>query len=100
MFDLVSAGGGFVLGVALGYALKKVAKLILFLGGVLLVALFLLEQAHTVTIHNQGVLELANGIVQQAQNFGNWAVERLRHTVGPEEIVGALAGFAVGIKLK
>jgi len=99
MFDIASIGGGFVLGIALGYALKKISKLVLLLGGILLVALFLLEQAQTITIHNQAVLELANSVVQQAQTFGSWIVERLRYTVGPEEVIGALTGLAAGIKM-
>jgi len=100
MFDIASIGGGFVLGVALGYALQKVSKLIFLFGGMLLIALFLLEQLHTITVHNQVVLELANSIVQQAQTFGSWLVERLRYMVGPEEVLGALSGLALGIKLK
>lgn len=91
-------GSAFVVGLAVGYALKKSFKIILFLVGIGLIALFILENQHIITLNEEG---LQSGIESGQQGF-LWIFNMVKERLGNLSFVGggsAIAGFVVGLKM-
>lgn len=90
-------GGGFLLGLSVGYALKKSFKALLLVFGLGFIFMILLE--------NQGAISIDQVPLQDAINLGvekfKSIFELLKHRFENYHAVGgmsALAGFIVGIK--
>jgi uncharacterized membrane protein (Fun14 family) len=91
-------GSGFMMGLSVGYVVKKSFKLLLLLLGIGLITIFVLE--------NQGILVLNESALDQSVSLGTegfkhfalWLKERLSSL----KIAGgasAVAGFVVGLKM-
>ncbi len=91
-------GSGFVIGLAVGYVLKKSFKLLLFLLGVAVIALFFLEREGVIVL-NEEVLQ--NDVNQGISLFKEnllFIKERLSSMhIGSG--VSTVAGFFAGLKM-
>ena len=91
-------GSGFLIGLAIGYFLKKSFKILLLLMGIALVVIFLLESQHVVTINEEG---LSHTVAQGSELFKEFAAF-LKARLSRLNIVGgtsAVAGFYAGLKM-
>jgi uncharacterized membrane protein (Fun14 family) len=96
-FPFLEMGTSFVIGLAIGYFLKKSFKFLLLLLGLGLVALFVLESQGYFQV-NDGMIQ--NGVSSGIDSFQN-LVAMLKDRLSQMEIssgVGAVAGFFAGIK--
>ena len=96
-FPFLEMGTSFVIGLAIGYFLKKSFKFLLLLLGLGLVVLFVLE--------SQGYFQVNDGMIQEGVSSGvdsfQNLVAMLKDRLAQMEIssgVGAVAGFFAGIK--
>ncbi len=91
-------GSGFMMGLSVGYVVKKSFKLLLLLLGLAVIVIFVLE--------NKGILVLNEAALDQSvalgterfRQFALWLQERL----GALKVAGgasAAAGFLVGLKM-
>ncbi len=91
-------GSGFVMGMSVGYVLKKSFKLLLFLTGLAVITIFVLEQKGIITLNEVALDQNLNVGIEMFKTFGLWLKERL----GSLKIAGgasAVAGFVVGLKM-
>ena len=89
-------GSGFVIGLAVGFFIKKSFKIVLFILGFALIATFYMESQGIFTI-NDKVLEesIGNGV-----KYFDYLVSAVKERItGFQSGAGALAGFIVGLKL-
>lgn len=89
-------GSGFVIGLAIGFFIKKSFKMVLFILGFALLATFYMESQGIFTI-NDKVLEesIANGV-----KYFDYLVSAVKERItGFQSGAGALAGFVIGLKL-
>ena len=89
-------GSGFVIGLAVGFFIKKSFKMVLFILGFALITTFYMESQGIFTI-NDKVLEesIANGV-----KYFDYLVSAVKERItGFQSGAGALAGFVVGLKL-
>jgi len=89
-------GSGFVIGLAVGFFIKKSFKIVLFILGFALIATFYMESQGIFTI-NDKVLEesIANGV-----KYFDYLISAVKERItGFQSGAGALAGFVVGLKL-
>ena len=89
-------GSAFVIGLAVGFFIKKSFKMVLFILGFALIATFYMESQGIFTI-NDKVLEesIGNGV-----KYFDYLVSAVKERItGFESGAGALAGFVVGLKL-
>ena len=93
VFQLGVGGiGGFVV----GFALKKLSKLILFLIGVFVIALIYLSTQGIIDINYNSLWNALNGLV----NLGGIAVPWLVGVISLLPFAGSfIAGFLLGLKL-
>lgn len=89
-------GSSFVIGLAVGFFIKKSFKMVLFILGFALIATFYMESQGIFTI-NDKVLEesISNGM-----KYFDYLVASVKERITSfQSGVGALAGFVVGLKL-
>ncbi|HIP52056.1 MAG TPA: hypothetical protein EYG94_08220 [Campylobacterales bacterium] len=89
-------GSGFVIGLAIGFFIKKSFKMVLFILGFALITTFYMESQGIFTI-NDKVLEesVANGV-----KYFDYLISAVKERItGFQSGAGALAGFIVGLKL-
>ena len=89
-------GSGFVIGLAIGFFIKKSFKMVLFILGFALITTFYMESQGIFTI-NDKVLEesVANGV-----KYFDYLISAVKERItGFQSAAGALAGFVVGLKL-
>jgi len=89
-------GSSFLIGLAVGYFIKKSFKAVLFILGFSLIMMFFMESQGVFTI-NDKVLEesIANG-----SKYFDYLVSAVKDRITSfQSGVGALAGFVVGLKL-
>ena len=97
-FPLLEMGTGFVLGLSVGYALKKSFKILLLLVGVGFIFMILLENQGAVSVSN---VQLQSAIDLGIENFKS-IFEILKVKLEQYQVAGemsAVAGFLVGIKI-
>ena len=96
-FIAFNAGAGFVLGFAVGYALKKLVKLALVLLGLLTIVLLALEYYGIIQVNYDKFVAL----VEQAMNMTRSAASSIAsHAVASLPFAGSfLLGFALGFKM-
>ena len=91
-------GGGFLIGLGVGYFLKKSFKIALFAVGIIVALLFGLEQLHVVHID-------ANHLEETVEQGAGWFKEAafyLKERLAGFGVAGsgsAVAGFLVGLKM-
>jgi uncharacterized membrane protein (Fun14 family) len=93
-----SVGGGFFGGILLGYALKKVVKLIAIVVGLFLAGLAYLQYQQVAFVNWAKVEGIISAIVNATTNtFNDYNIEILAMTnLGIPLIGGMSAGFTVG----
>jgi len=96
-FLLGNMGAPFLLGMAVGYFAKKMLKLALFVGGAIVVALFISEYYGVITISEAALEHGAAAAADVAKQSGSFLIDRLSHFVSRG--VSGSAGFFVGFKL-
>jgi uncharacterized membrane protein (Fun14 family) len=94
---LGNIGAPFLLGIAVGYFAKKMLRTALFLGGGIVVILFVAEYYGVVHITDTQLLHATDVAAEAAKNSSDFLLERLsRFTV---KGVSATGGFMVGFKI-
>ncbi|KIM09525.1 MAG: hypothetical protein KU29_01875 [Sulfurovum sp. FS06-10] len=96
-FPFLEMGTSFVIGLAIGYFLKKSFKFLLLLLGLGLVILFVLESKGTITVDDQVIQNGVSSGVSTFQSFIDMIKTRLSH-MELSTGAGAIAGFFVGLK--
>ncbi|CAA6821214.1 MAG: Unknown protein [uncultured Sulfurovum sp.] len=89
-------GSGFIIGLAVGFFIKKSFKIVLFILGFALIATFYMESQGIFTINDQVLEEsIANGV-----KYFDYLVSAVKERITSfQSGAGALAGFLVGLKL-
>ncbi len=95
-FLLGNVGAPFVIGAAVGYFAKKMLKVALFVGGALIVLMFVGEYYHVINISDVQLQSAADTAVQSAKASGDFLVNRLTRITSKG--VSAAVGFFVGFK--
>jgi len=91
-------GSGFMMGLSVGYFLKKSFKFMLLLCGLILVVLFILENKGIVAIDQVSLSNTVDTIISSSKEFIAFVKTRL----GEFSFAGSsstLAGFVIGLKL-
>ncbi|WP_456430999.1 FUN14 domain-containing protein [Nitratifractor sp.] len=91
-------GSGFLIGMAVGYVLKKTFKVLLIFGGLAVIFLFVLENQHIVTINEDSLSHAADSGVHGFERFALFLKERLAR-LKLSGGASAVAGFFVGLKM-
>jgi len=90
-------GSGFLIGLSVGYFLKKSFKLILILMGLVVVAMFVLESKGVISINEASLDQTVSAGAHTFKTFAGFLKERL----GAFTFAGggsAIAGFLTGLK--
>ncbi|MGZ8191626.1 MAG: FUN14 domain-containing protein [Methylococcaceae bacterium] len=96
-FLLGNFGAPFVIGLAVGYFAKKMLAAALFLGGAVIVLLFVSEYYGVVQISDAALQNAASAAADAATSSGDFLVKRLSG-ITAKGVSGA-AGFFTGFKL-
>ncbi len=91
-------GTGFLIGLAIGYVLKKSFKILLFASGVVLIAMFVLESQGVITIDEAHMQQTFASGVDGFKHFMLFLKERLENFKVSGGL-SAVAGFFVGLKI-
>ncbi len=96
-FPYLEMGSAFVLGFAIGMALKKGLKLLLILMGLGLIFLFLLEQKGAVSLNEENLELMISSGVEWFQSLYLLLEERLQNykAIGS---MSAISGLLAGLK--
>jgi len=89
-------GSSFVIGLAVGFFIKKSFKMVLFILGFALIASFYMESQGIFTINDKVLEESINNGMQYFDYLVAAVKERITSF---QSGVGAVAGFVVGLKL-
>ena len=95
-FLLGNVGAPFVIGAAVGYFAKKMFKIALFVGGAMIVLMFIGEYYNVINISDADLQSAADSAVRGAKVSGDFLVNRL--TKITSRGVSAAGGFFVGFK--
>lgn len=96
-FPFLEMGTSFIIGLAIGYFLKKSFKILLLLLGVGLVVLFVMESKGMFTVDDATI---QNGVSSGIDSFQS-LVAMLKNRLSQMEVTtgaGAIAGFIAGLK--
>lgn len=96
-FLIGNVGAPFVIGLAVGYFAKKMLRTALFLGGAVIVLMFIGEYYGIINISDADLQHAASTATEAAKNSGGYLVHRL--TSITSRGVSAAGGFFVGFKL-
>ncbi|MEQ1528484.1 MAG: FUN14 domain-containing protein [Methylococcales bacterium] len=96
-FLIGNVGAPFVIGMAVGYFAKKMLRTALFLGGAIIVLLFISEYYGIVDISDANLQSAANVATEAAKSSGGFLVDRLTRITSKG--VSAAGGFFIGFKL-
>jgi uncharacterized membrane protein (Fun14 family) len=94
----LNMGASFLVGVAVGFVVKKSFKIMLFLLGIALILIFFLEYKHVITINEDALLSSVDSVKNSFIHF----VEFLKDRLNQMKVAGTLSavtGFIVGIKM-
>ena len=98
MIPYLEMGTGFLIGLSIGYVLKKSFKILLFLMGIALIAVFVLESQGVIQLDETHLQESVSHGVDTFKQFALFLKERLeRFHVGSG--LSAVAGFLIGLKI-
>lgn len=97
-FLLGSVGAPFIIGMAVGYFAKKMLKTALFIGGGIIVSLFVFEYYGFIQVSNAGLQHAADAATEAAKSSSSFLVHRLSSITskGISATVGFFAGFKLG----
>ena len=91
-------GSGFMMGLSVGYVAKKSFKLMLFLMGLTIIGMFVLESQGIITFNEASLDQDVSFSIEAFKQFALFLEERLAAL----KIAGgasAVAGFVVGLKM-
>ncbi len=95
-FLLGSVGAPFIIGMAVGYFAKKTLKTALFIGGAIIVMLFVSEYYGIVHVDDAQLQHAADAATDAAKSSSSFLVHRLSSITSKG--VSATAGFVAGFK--
>ncbi|MGD0959421.1 MAG: FUN14 domain-containing protein [Methylomonas sp.] len=96
-FLLGNVGAPFVIGMAVGYFAKKMFRTALFIGGFIVVLLFVAEYYGVISINDAALQHAAGSAAAAAEKSGGFLIDRLSAITSRG--VSAAGGFIMGIKL-
>ncbi len=96
-FLLTTVGAPFAIGLAVGFFAKKALKLVLFLAGAGIVALFVSQYYGYDGVDNESLRNMADTATSGAKQSGDFLMERLSNIGGKG--ISATAGFLAGLKM-
>ncbi|MCK5896512.1 MAG: FUN14 domain-containing protein [Cocleimonas sp.] len=96
-FLLTTVGAPFAIGLAVGYFAKKALKLVLFIAGAAIIALFVAEYNGHNMVDNESLKNMADTATSGAKQSGDFLMDRLSNIGG--QGISATAGFLAGLKL-
>ena len=91
-------GTGFLIGLSIGYVLKKSFKILLFLTGVALIAVFVLESQGVIVLNEANLQDTVSGGIDTFKDFAGFLKERLERFEVSSGL-SAVAGFFLGLKM-
>lgn len=95
-FLLGNVGAPFVIGMAVGYFAKKMIRTALFVGGMIIVMLFIAEYYGVISVSDAALQSAASSASQAAKDSGGFLIDRL--SVITSSGVSAAGGFFIGFK--
>jgi uncharacterized membrane protein (Fun14 family) len=97
-FALSAVGTPFLIGLAVGYCMKKLMRLALLLVGAVLIVLFVAEQYQLIVISDTAVQTATATLSQATNSFNHWLFQRLSlfSTQGVSVTAGLVLGFKMG----
>ncbi len=95
-FLLGNVGAPFLIGAAVGYFAKKMLKVALFVGGALIVLMFVGEYYGIFDLSDVQLQSAADTVAKGAKASGSFLVDRLTRITSKG--VSAVGGFFVGFK--
>ena len=97
VFLMGNIGAPFVIGMAVGYFAKKMLQMAIFLGGAIVVILFIAEHYGVISINGDVLQGAASSAVHSAKDSSGFLVDRLSAVTS--QGVSGVSGFYVGFKL-
>jgi uncharacterized membrane protein (Fun14 family) len=95
---VASMGGGFFIGMMLGYFLKKIVKILIFVSGGLVALLLYLEQQQIISVNLDKLVESSTFIVTAfGSSFNNVTHMDDTTSLGIPLAGGLSAGLAIGL---
>ena len=94
---LSNIGSPFLLGIAVGYFAKKMLRTALFLGGGMVVILFVAEYYGVVHITDTQLLHVTDIATEAAKNSSDFLLDRL--SLFTVKGISATGGFVLGFKM-
>ena len=91
-------GSGFMIGLSVGYVVKKGFKLMLLLMGLAIIGVFVLENQGLITLNETALDQSASLSIETFKNFALFLKERLI-ALKASGGASAVAGFVVGLKM-
>lgn len=91
-------GTGFLIGLAVGYTLKKSFKLLLFLVGLYIITIFVLENRGMMSINETSLENTVTHLFSHFKEFVIFLKDRLSNFHFSKGI-SAVAGFVLGLKI-
>lgn len=96
-FLMGNIGAPFVIGMAVGYFAKKMLRIALFVGGAVIVTLFVCEYYGIIQLNDLYLQDAANAATDVTKQTGGFLMSRLTRITSTG--VSATAGFLVGFKI-
>lgn len=94
----ISASGAFLLGLSLGYAIKKSFKITIFLMGITILALFFFEAMGVMSISTTGLEGFFDTTYNNISQLFTYLFNKL-HRYQNIGMVGVIGGFILGLKM-
>ncbi len=91
-------GEGFIIGLSVGYAIKKSFKIVLFFTGIIVIGMFLLENQHIISINEEGLQRY----IGSGTDAFKWLFTFIKDRLSSLSFAGAgstMLGFAAGLKM-
>jgi len=98
LLPYMDMGTGFLIGLSVGYVLKKSFKLMLILLGLGIVSLFVLESNGFMSINEAQVSQTVSNFSSYFQDFVSFLKTRLELFTASKGLT-AIAGFFIGLKI-
>ncbi|CAA6828377.1 MAG: Unknown protein [uncultured Sulfurovum sp.] len=98
LIPYLDMGTGFLIGLAVGYTLKKSFKLLLLLLGLYIIAIFVLENKGMMSINEASLENTVTNLFSKFKEFVIFLKDRLSNFQFSKGI-STVAGFALGLKI-
>jgi len=98
LLPYLEMGTGFLIGLSIGYVIKKSFKILLFLLGIGIITVFVLESKGVITLNEEHLQNTVSQGTDVFKYFVTFLKDRLEHFEVSSGL-SAVAGFFVGIKM-